>query len=423
IDAAIQSGDRAILVVDPHADLVRGILGRVPRAHRDRVVYLDLSDESRPVGLNLLDVHTGRSRARIVDNLMTNFSRIWRDYWGPRMADIFRFSLAALLEANGQLADQLSLLDVAGLLTDAKLRNYVLQRVTDAHVLRWWDEQTRIMHDNPRWWGEIIRPVQDKINFFTLYPVTRHIFGQPDTTLDLTALIQAGQVILVNTAAGIVGAESSALVGATLVDVVADFLRSQAGQSAAVERCRVMVVVDEFHTIPADYEGFTAELAKYGGHLVLGTQSLRRLDVMDQALRPVVFSNISNLFVFQTSAADAEELVGELDEAMTETDLVNLADHACYVKTSRRGQRLPVFSMSTLAPAAGDPATAAAIAAASGERYGRPLDEVQRRIQTLMLERYEPWRGRGGSQGERLDEMPATQQDPTGLDVAPTMGN
>jgi len=289
----------------------------------------------------------------------------------------------------------------------------VLRDVRDPQVQLWWAEQQPLMKENYRWWLEIIRPVQDKVNVFALYDVARNIFGQPDTTLDLPALLAQGAVVLVNTAAGLVGAESSALVGATLVDIVSDFLRSQGARALAADRRRVMVVVDEFHTIPADYEGFASELAKFGGHLVLGTQSLRRLDALDVALRPVLFSNVNNLFVFQSSAEDAELLVGELDEAVTVTDVVNLADYACYVKASRGEQRLGAFSITTLPPQPGDPDLAQAIAAASAQRYGRPRAEVERHIAHVLQQHYEGWKDvvarMGGATSQTVGT--ATSQD------------
>ena len=49
-----RDGD-AIVVIDPHTDLVAGILEHVPDSLTDRVRVIDLSDESRSPGINLLD--------------------------------------------------------------------------------------------------------------------------------------------------------------------------------------------------------------------------------------------------------------------------------------------------------------------------------------------------------------------------------
>ncbi|MBU0494094.1 MAG: hypothetical protein KKB13_19780, partial [Chloroflexi bacterium] len=148
--------------------------------------------------------------------------------------------------------------------------------------------------------------------------------------------------------------------------------------------------------------------AKFGGHIVLGTQSLRRLDARDPALRPTLLSNISHLFVFQASAEDAHLLVDELDGGVTVADVVNLADFACYAKLSRAHERLPTFSMTISKPRAGDEAQAEAIAAASARQYGRPRAEVEREIAAMMAACYSEWRP-AGDPGP-LEEGTATRQ-------------
>ena len=45
----------AIVVIDPHTDLVAGLMEHVPESLMDRVRLIDLSDETRSPGINLLD--------------------------------------------------------------------------------------------------------------------------------------------------------------------------------------------------------------------------------------------------------------------------------------------------------------------------------------------------------------------------------
>src|SRR5205814_7464161 len=52
----------ALVLVDPHRDLAEAALGCVPPARREDVVYLDLGDARRAVGLNLIDVGLGWDR-------------------------------------------------------------------------------------------------------------------------------------------------------------------------------------------------------------------------------------------------------------------------------------------------------------------------------------------------------------------------
>ena len=52
----------AIVVIDPHTDLVAGMLEHVPESLIDRVKLIDLSDETRSPGINLLDTRVFADR-------------------------------------------------------------------------------------------------------------------------------------------------------------------------------------------------------------------------------------------------------------------------------------------------------------------------------------------------------------------------
>ena len=67
--AAGRDGD-AIIVVDPHADLVQGILEQVPESIADRVRLIDLADDSGSPGVNLLDTRIFADRDRTADSVV-----------------------------------------------------------------------------------------------------------------------------------------------------------------------------------------------------------------------------------------------------------------------------------------------------------------------------------------------------------------
>ena len=81
-------------------------------------------------------------------------------------------------------------------------------------------------------------------------------------------------------------------------------------------------------------------------------------------------------FAFNCSAEDAEFLVPELGGAVDEQDLLELAEHQCYVRLTSRGQRLPTFSVQLDPPLAPDAEITNALRSASTERYGRDAKRV-----------------------------------------------
>jgi len=141
---AMRNAERtAIVVIDPHGDLVRTLLGLVPSERAGDVIYVDFSDTRQVVGLNLLDVTQGRTPNEIVSNIVHVGNLIWTDNWGPRMEDALRMCLRPLLAMNEKLAregkQQFTLIDIPALLELETFRLRLLrEKVHAREVLQWW---------------------------------------------------------------------------------------------------------------------------------------------------------------------------------------------------------------------------------------------------------------------------------------------
>jgi hypothetical protein len=273
---------------------------------------------------------------------------------------------------------QYTLLDIPPLLHIEGFRRAVLAQVSDLTVKRWWADYYDPLERGFQM--EIHNPVLTKIHRFEGNTVARRIVGQPASTIDPRGWLRDGNIVIVNTARGVLGESVSALLGATLLNLMALTIRDQV-RLAPEQRNGMSIFVDEFHSLPgADYEGILSELGKFGANLVLATQSLARLvDVGGETgrdLRALVFSNIDGLFAFNCSAEDADYLVPELGSALDVQDLVELGEHKCYVRLSSGGERLPCFSVHLDPPLASDPARGARLAADSALRYARDAAEV-----------------------------------------------
>jgi hypothetical protein len=378
---------RALVLVDPHSDFARAALGIVPPARHGDVVFLDVARADRPFGLNLLDAGLGWDRDRAVANTLKIFHREFDGFWGPRMADCFRWGALTLFEANEAYcrADpwrgrdrQHTILELPQLFVDLAFRRSLLDLVADPGIRHWWEAFFNSALDR-RLQLESSNPVSTKINTYAGSRAARAVVGQPRSTIDPAGWVRDGRIVIVDGAKGRVGEHTAALIGGTLLNLVDLAVGAQAALPPG-ERRRATIVVDEFHTMPgADYESLLAEQAKYGANVYLATQSLARLDARDpeRALRAIVFANLDGLFAFHCSAEDADYLVPELGPPVTVEDLTGLGEHRCYARLSSGGERLPPFLVHLDPPPVGDPALADALAAASAERHGRPRAAVE----------------------------------------------
>ncbi len=355
----------AIVVVDPHADLVGGLLRHVPESLIDKVRLIDLADKRGYPGVNLLDTRIFSDRDRTADSVVRIAKGLW-DQWGPRMQSILEQTVKTLHEANDHPAtaddEQFTILDALTLLADDKFKTGVLTLVRDPYLTRWWGR------DFGGWRGETkadaLAPVQTRLSYYASSKTARAILGQPRSTIDMRRVIREGGILLVSTAQGTVGRDVAALVGASLLNLVDAVIREQ-GSLPPEQRRGALVVVDEMQSMPGvDYESMLSELGKFGASFILATQSLAKLDDLSRTMRDTLLANVGCLAVFQVAGNDARQLVWEMGkDRVTEDDIVSLPVHQCYVRATVGTERMPAFSMAVTKPEPGDPETAERIQA------------------------------------------------------------
>ena len=367
--------DDAIVVIDPHTDLVAGLMEHVPESLMDRVRLIDLSDASRSPGINLLDTRIFSDRDRTADSVVRVARGLW-DQWGPRMQSILEQTVKTLHEANEQVEEerQYTILDGLRLLSNDPYRNSVLTKISDPYLLEWWARDFGSWHRQYR--AEALAPVQTRLSYYASSKRARAILGQRRSTIDLRRTIHDGGVLLVSTSQGTVGRDVAALVGASLLNLVDAVIREQ-GQLPLSKRRGALVVVDEMQSMPGvDYESMLSELGKFGASFVLATQSLAKLDDLSPTMRDTLLANVGCLAVFQVAGSDARHLVWELGkDRVAEDDIVSLPVHHCYVRATVGKERMPAFSMMVRKPEEGDPDAAARIREAASA-YTVPAGQI-----------------------------------------------
>lgn len=85
-----------IAIIDAHGDLIQRILGLIPEAEIERVVYFSLGDPKWFPRWNLLRLHPGQDRNRVADELVSAMARI-SEGWGDRVAYLLTQTFGGLL--------------------------------------------------------------------------------------------------------------------------------------------------------------------------------------------------------------------------------------------------------------------------------------------------------------------------------------
>ncbi len=396
--------DDAIVVIDPHSDLVHGLMELCPPEIADQVRVVDLGDIERVVGINLLDTAVFTDRDITCDGIVRVAKGLW-DNWGSRMQNILEHLAKSMHEANalsdGPRSEQYTLLDghdMLGISAESEAaRKKMLDVLRDPYLKRWWTSEFASW--DKRMKVEACAPVQTRLAYYASDQRARRVLGQPQSTLDIRQTIQDGGILLVATSQAYLGRNVSSLLGACILNLVDAVIRSQ-GTLPEKDRRGCLVVVDEMQSIPGvDYEGMLSEVGKFGGSLALATQSLTKLEELSPTMRDTILSNIGVLSVFQVSSSDARILRNEIGaDRVEEYDIVSLPRHECYMKLSSLPGGVSTFSMRVRPPSEGNPASAARIREGMS-RYTEKIEAVDE----LLMRRAE----------ESDDATPSEEATPT----------
>ena len=205
----IARGD-GLLVIDPHGDFAERALTLVPPSRNNQVCYVNLTDSAYPVGFNVLEDPGPDHRAVVADGIVAGMRAIWIDMWGPRLEQVLRHSIMALIETPNA-----SLALLPRLLTDADFRARVFSRVSNPLTRAFFEQRFNTWRDDYR--EQAIDPVLNKIDAFLFSPAIFNVIGQAKSTLHFEHAMAKKRVVIADLARGIIGETPSNLMGALLL--------------------------------------------------------------------------------------------------------------------------------------------------------------------------------------------------------------
>jgi len=308
---AVARGERSVIVIDSQGDLIRNISNLAEFAPggqlHDRIVIIDPTDVEYPVSLNLFDVGIERlqgyaplERERLTNSILELYDFVLGTLLSAEMTQkqnvIFRYvtrlmlhipnatihTLRELMEPNSQVkfaGDIAKLSGTAKHFFETEFSSREFEQ-TKKQVLR-------------RLWGILENQTFERM------------FSHPRSKLDLFAEMNAGKIILINTAKDLLKEQGSQIFGRFFIAMIA-----QAAQERATikepKRMPTFVYVDE----AADYFDrnigiILSQARKYNVGMVLAHQYLGQLD---PKLQEAFSANTSIKFAGGVSAKDARSL-------------------------------------------------------------------------------------------------------------------
>ena len=367
--------NEGVCVVDPHGELIEGILSAIPLHRIKDVVYFNPTDTEYHVGFNVLELIDEKYKHLVASGLMGIFTKIWANAWSARMEYILNNAILALLDTPGT-----TMLGIPRMLVDKDYRQKIISNLKDPVIKAFWVHEYEEWQDKFR--NEAIAPIQNKVGQFLSTSIIRNVVGQSISTINIFDIMNEGKIFLVNVSKGRIGEDNSSLLGGMIITKI---------QLAAMERVRIpederkdfYLYVDEFQNFVTDaFASILSEARKYRLNLTVAHQYTAQL-VSDKssAVRDAVFGNVGTMIVFRVGADDADFLEKEFDPEFTPQDILNLPNYKIYLKLMIDGITSRPFSAKTLPPMAhGDPKVEQEVIESSRKLYCKSKEVVEREI-------------------------------------------
>ncbi len=128
---------QGLAVIDPHGDMVDGILGKIPESRIDDVILFDVLDRERPLGFNLLQWRTLEQRDFIIDELYNTIDQIYdmRQTGGPMFETNMRGMLRLLMGSKTANDYKPTILEFKNCYLYESFRNWLVRRTVEESIV------------------------------------------------------------------------------------------------------------------------------------------------------------------------------------------------------------------------------------------------------------------------------------------------
>jgi len=328
--------------LDPHGSSVEHLLHYIPKHRINDVIYFDPSDTEFPISLNILEVTEAGHREFVASGIVSIFNKLYGHSWGPRLEYILRNTLLTLTEVPGT-----TLPNVIEMLTDANYRKYVLSRISDPVIIKFWNDEYGRM--DPRKQIEEVSSILNKVGQFVSSPLIRRIITPSKSSIDFEQVMNEGKILLVNLSQGRLGEDNSALLGAMIITKI-QLSAMRRARSPDVKWRDFFLYVDEFQNFATtSFIKILSEARKYRLGLILANQYVVQIE---ESIMAAIIGNAGTLVTFLLGSPDAQKLEKEFAEVFTYNDLTHLGRGEAVLKLAIDGLTSRPFFIKTLPPAA-----------------------------------------------------------------------
>ena len=288
---------KGLCLIDPHGDLFQNVLSWVAQYPSlwNRVVIINPIDKHWAVQLNPLYVPPGTSAERIAWFLTDIILKIWKleSNQAPRMTWLMANTFSALADL------QLPITATARFLMDVDFREPLVDQIENENTRFYFQQEFPTTQSVVREW---VSPLLNKLGSFLHDPDISAMFTVSNG-IDIRDLMNQRCIILVQIPKGILGENTSNLLGAF---IVAQTQQAALSRSTISEREPFYLYLDEFQNYTTNnISDILSEARKYQLSMVLAHQYLAQLD---EDIQAAVLNTSGTIACFRTGFDDAIRL-------------------------------------------------------------------------------------------------------------------
>ncbi len=300
----------SVVVIDSQGDLIRTIQ-RLKLVNEDNLVLIDPTDVAFPVCLNLFDVQMERinsysllHREQMLNGILELYDFVLGSLLGAEMTQkqsvIFRYVTRLLLHIpDATIHTMLALFQEGG---TAKYRQHIEKLEGTARIF--FEEEF-----DSREFTQTKRQVVRRLYGILENQAFNRMFSHPRSKLDLFSELNAGKVILINTAKDLLKETGTEIFGRFFIAMITQAAQERA-TIPAENRMPTFVYVDEAQDYFDDnIQIILSQARKYKVGMVMAHQYL---DQLSPRLQSAFMANTSIKFAGGLSSKDARSFASEM---------------------------------------------------------------------------------------------------------------
>lgn len=346
---------KGVCFIDPHGDLFKRILGKIPEKRINDVVIFDPADSEYPVGFNFLEYDDINQRYFIANEFVNIIRRLLISEFGVYGASgvtgpiFYKYLRNMLLLVMSDKDNPGTLIDLyISFSSDNAWRRWYPLKIKDPMLEVFVENELkkRSITDSDR--GEISlgEYVASKLQNFVFDPLLRNIFIQKKSTINILDIINKGKILLVNLAKGELSEENSRFLGMVLMTKIMSAAMTRVKMQEK-QRKEFYLFVDEFQNIATNsFITLLSEARKFGISLTIANQFIEQIE--DSHITLSIFGNVGTFICFRLGQVDAKKLEQKFLPYVSAFHLANLPNWHAYVTTLHNGRNTIPFIIQTI---------------------------------------------------------------------------